>query len=384
MGGAESGNLTSDKPGNTSGAAGQVSMLDAVSIGVVQWVTPITVTLGLLGNILTFLVMTRKKNRRISCCVYMAVLAVTDSYTLISYMGFTACTLGPSAPICRNLMACRISGYLMGTTNVAGTMLLVALTIDRFMAVRFPLKARIYCTPRRARIFSAIVLVFCFIYNIPHIFFAGFFQAPTGPACLLLINGGQIYSGINIVVVVVVPFMVLLVLNMMIIQVIRERSRPYVDDEEEVVSQTSSQDRRKSSGAALRTHAGGRPGSVGDILEEVTRKKERDKQLTRMLLFVTFAYVILTAPQYTRQTLQLMINFSTSPESHSIFTFITAIFIRLYYMNFAINFYLYFFTGSKFRMDLFRMLCCVNDSRSPDMTDSQVPNNQVSNQLKCI
>ena len=391
-------------PGNNSGNSSQETalLLDEATVEIARWLTPITVAFGLLGNLLTFLVVTRKKNRRISCCVYMAVLAVTDSYTLLSYMGFNACVIGDvsQSALCRSLTACRVSGYLMGTTNVSGTMLLVTLTIDRFMAVRHPLRARVYCTPRRARIASAVVLVFSFVYNIPHIFFSGFFKSPKGPACLLLIQGGRkamLYSVINIVVVVLLPFLILLVLNLLIIQVIKERSRPY--EEEPVVSSqgmrspdsnivivqpSQADERRRSSvapGLALRTHSGGRGEHSGDVLEEASRRKERDKQLTRMLLFVTFAYVILTAPQYARQTAQLFFSIPEDKTAAAIFTLFICIFQRLYYINFAINFYLYFSTGSKFRMDLFRMICCVADSRSPDMTDSQIPNTQRGNSL---
>ncbi len=50
-----------------------------------KYYLPIVVILGFLGNILALLVMLQPNNRRITCCIYLAALAVSDN--LFLYVG---------------------------------------------------------------------------------------------------------------------------------------------------------------------------------------------------------------------------------------------------------------------------------------------------------
>jgi hypothetical protein len=47
------------------------------------WILPVGI--GIPGNLLTLMVATLKRNRRLSPCVYMAAMAVADSCVLFSY-----------------------------------------------------------------------------------------------------------------------------------------------------------------------------------------------------------------------------------------------------------------------------------------------------------
>ena len=346
----------------------------------VVWVTPITVVVGLVGNILSFLVMIQRKNRRVSCCVYMAVLAITDSYSLISYLGFGAClVLNPDHALCRSKTMCKMSGYLMSCSNVSGTMLLVTLTFDRFLAICYPLKARVYCTSKRSWIIAASVVLLCCLYSVPNIFMTGFYKTPNGETCLLLAETSidlfaKIYSSMNIIIIVIVPFVCLLVLNLRIIMVIRQRHKPFEDEELRRVG--GGQDRKRSS-VAMSFDVNPRivvmrSSSSGNVLNDVSKRKDTDRQLTVMLLFVTFAYIILTAPQYTRQLLLLFFDPYSGSVDYALFAFLSVFFQRLFFINYAINFYLYCLVGSKFRRDLCQLLSCSSRSRSSEMTESQV------------
>ena len=51
--------------------------------GIALYYTPIVVIIGLVGNSISLKVMTMKHNRRISCCVYMAAVAVVDNGMLL-------------------------------------------------------------------------------------------------------------------------------------------------------------------------------------------------------------------------------------------------------------------------------------------------------------
>ena len=53
-----------------------------------------------------------------------------------------------------------------------GNLLIVLLTVDRFIAVRYPLKSALYLTPKRARRTVVLLLIVVLIYCSPNIFIA--------------------------------------------------------------------------------------------------------------------------------------------------------------------------------------------------------------------
>ncbi len=53
-----------------------------IGIGTHMYYTPVLVIVGLFGNLLSLLVLLNKKNRKNSCYILMASLAVSDSVLL--------------------------------------------------------------------------------------------------------------------------------------------------------------------------------------------------------------------------------------------------------------------------------------------------------------
>jgi surface polysaccharide O-acyltransferase-like enzyme len=49
-----------------------------------KWVPFFAISFGVTGNILSFLVTTKKENRRVSTCVFMSALSVVDTGVLLA------------------------------------------------------------------------------------------------------------------------------------------------------------------------------------------------------------------------------------------------------------------------------------------------------------
>ncbi len=91
------------------------------------------------------------------------------------------------------------------------------------------------------------------------------------------------------------------------------------------------------------------------------------RQVLLMLLTISFAYLILTSPFYMKIAISHFSDFAeeTNPETlEDIITFNTVTF-SLYILNFAINFYLYVISGSKFRKDLVTIFHCMTNRKVP-------------------
>jgi len=90
---------------------------------------------------------------------------------------------------------------------------------------------------------------------------------------------------------------------------------------------------------------------------------QRDNQLALMLAMVTLAFVVLTLPQYVRLLVFRFVDHTNSVRSQEIFILAYHITQKLFWMNNAVNFYLYCITGSKFRKDLMKLLSSAKCNR---------------------
>ena len=68
-------------------------------------------------------------------------------------------------------LECKIADFfvLLSSQNSASQVL--AMTFDKYLAIKSPHKAATYSTPRRAKIITIAVWVITVMYNIPHIYF---------------------------------------------------------------------------------------------------------------------------------------------------------------------------------------------------------------------
>jgi hypothetical protein len=105
-------NQTEDwKPG-TDGAA-TYPLMHIITEVLVKWWPIVTLTLGFTGNVMSFLVTTKKGNRQISCCIYMAGLSIVDSLVLVGVMLYkTLVSHGLGGNLHANLVFLRLAPSL--------------------------------------------------------------------------------------------------------------------------------------------------------------------------------------------------------------------------------------------------------------------------------
>ena len=123
-----------------------------------------------VGNSLAFAVMRRRSMRNTSPGVYFAAIACADTVTvywgavpfLIFY--FTSIDLWSYHP-----WSCRVVIFTLFTSADSAVWLLVAVTVDRFIAVKFPLARKQMCTPKRAFIVACVLPSIASIENL-HLF----------------------------------------------------------------------------------------------------------------------------------------------------------------------------------------------------------------------
>jgi len=196
--------------------------------GIQEYLVPVLVLVGWVGNTLSCIVMLKPHNRHISCCVYMAVLAVSDNICL--YVALHTWIAGNLLGRSLSLYECKYIVFMVHLFSHNGIMVIIAMTVDRFVAVRHPLTAASVCTPYRAKVTSCVIFVAMVIYCLQYFFFATL----VGQTCVSMSMDStftQVLSITGICLSSVVPFTVLLVLNGFIISTIRGRSKSFLKEE---------------------------------------------------------------------------------------------------------------------------------------------------------
>ena len=98
-------------------------MLYRAGVGIHTYWLPILVPVGFVGNILSILVMTSKQNIKISCCVYMSILAIVDNIMLCVATEFWFVIIG--YPRNRYIWECKMIDFIFNSMNIYGVFLLI-------------------------------------------------------------------------------------------------------------------------------------------------------------------------------------------------------------------------------------------------------------------
>ena len=117
----------------------------------IKWTALIVILVGTTGNILSFIVMSRRSIRTSSASVYFRAIAVMD--TMMLWTGhFTHWLRVVSGISVENLTSwsCKAYYFLLYTGGDLAVWSILAVTVDRFIAVVFPMKAKQLCSVKRA------------------------------------------------------------------------------------------------------------------------------------------------------------------------------------------------------------------------------------------
>ncbi|XP_076458317.1 putative G-protein coupled receptor B0563.6 [Babylonia areolata] len=314
---------------------------------------PTLTVVGVLGNLLCFLTLVFTSLRNTSTCVYMAAIAVLDCIILIiGFSGIIRDYVGQTEFFLRSGWACGIHEFLFYFCIHFDVLLLLAMTVDRFIVVRFPLKAQSWCTPKSALRAITAIGIFSFALNIQILFTRRI--GPSGnpedpmmcyypdPNVAYFIR--KIYTWIDASIYSFISFVSLLVFNVLII---RELNRSQKFSKQF----TSSGDTHNNE----ETKGGGGDGGAAK------KAANTNTNITVMLLLVSFTFLMLTSPVVIVLLYEKYF-WSPASDAERARSFLTHAFVdNIMYSNHGVNFLLYTISGRRFRQELKKLLgrfCC--------------------------
>ena len=234
-------------------------------------------------------------------------------------------------------LECKIASIFVfhGLQNSA--MQVIAMTFDKYVAIRWPHKAATFSTPQKAKNIVVAVWICVLIYNIPHLSFTRM----VADVCTGYATGGiitKVYSWISFCLNAVMAFAVLSYMNYVIIKKVRSSRKMFRDNK-------------------IQGHQRGQGQNNAMCTKREENMKNNEKQITTMLLLVTTLFLILMFPTNIRFVYSNFVARDT-PTKYANLMFFYHLSYTLYITNNGINFFLYCISGRKFQNDLKELLSC--------------------------
>ncbi|XP_074660611.1 putative G-protein coupled receptor 139 isoform X2 [Tubulanus polymorphus] len=307
----------------------------------------IGIIVATIGNTMCLILMNRKSLRESSASVYLSAIAVADTCTV--YTGLLPAWLQAQFDINlakRSTFICHLMEFLLYSVSEVAVWLVVALTIDRFISVVFPLKARYFCTKKKASVAIAIICALATIKNV-HIFFTRGPVLDNAHRCQFLepfeYFEAFVRPWIAFTLYAFLPISIIFACNIAIVY-------------------TLIKIRKKK------------------LVNQASKKTDRNKRvnsMTGMFLAISLTFLCLITP-----SISVVISipyWGTGMHDRARLYLTLAVTEILVYSNHSVNFVLYCITGRRFREEFLKLCsCCPSRSRvSP--VDGTNPGGELSN-----
>ena len=193
----------------------------------IYWL-PVLVPIGLVCNTLSFLVMIKPNNKKMSTRIYMAAISVNDN--IMMCMCSHTYLVSVMQIYKWNSIECRISGFVALFALQNCTFQVLAMTLDKYISIKWPHRAATYSTPKKTKLIVVTLYVCVCIYNFPHFFLTrviGGSYFNFGISSVMSI----VYSWLSFVLSAVIPFTMLIHMKYVIVKVIRECQKLFEDND---------------------------------------------------------------------------------------------------------------------------------------------------------
>ncbi|CAF0873446.1 unnamed protein product [Rotaria sordida] len=303
--------------------------LEEISHYIYAVIYPIIFILGIIGNLLSSLLFSITTLNRTSCGVYFLLLAVYGSIALLG--GLHHClTIGYHVPV-PTATYCRARNFLLYMSMDMTSWMIVAISVDRYLKVKFPIKARIYATQKLAIIISCII-TFVFIIKNFHLatVFIGDFTDDAADNCdpnpdypKYAAFFKNIWPWIDLTTYALLPLLIVTLCNGFIIY---------------------DQYKRRVK----------------------LRKRNLDRSLITLLLVSSISFIVCNLPITILAAIYpyISLSYDTNVKYDGV-AFAYDLLRMPSYASFALNFYLYYYTSSIFRQQailLFKRICRIKSN----------------------
>ena len=323
-----------------------------------HYVAPIIVVLGLIGNIISLIVFSERTMQRRSSSVYLVALSAVDvvflTCVLLSWTAETPinlyCINGP----------CQMFTYVTHVSSFLGVWYVVGFTVERYVAVHYPLRRQSVCTAAKARRvvlslagFAALLYSFSFWmygvikYDVP-VPSGVLHHSVCGPLLQYVFALTVVYP-VDTVITLFLPFVIITVLNLRIAITVfrcnrtRQNMTRLLCTGDTTTSCAAANNRRMgddSTSGNSQMHRLAMTGVRGhhDLLSSTNSDQFR---VIKLPLTVSVTFLVLNLPRHAARSYQLVIELVYQRNVSMTLLVCQKLFQVMYYLQFAINMVLY-------------------------------------------
>lgn len=291
------------------------------------------VIIGGVGNLLVIIIFGQKAFRTTIRCIgstmsvypFLFYMAISDTlYLIIMFCVW----LSHFVNVLHRPVICPVTLYLTYVCNFINAYYTIAFTAQRFFAVVKPFRVSHVLSWYRSRCLALGIIVLAgLIYS-----YIPFAVNVVNGICYSRENFRSLHKYMDIVdciLVFLIPYIAIITMNTIIVIALRQMKT----NQHEILFRNPSQFNQ---------------------MREMTRRNA-SRKMTKLLLAVSTAYLIICAPYASIHTWRLVVygDRTRAPEPVKQLEHYSHL---IYHLSFAMNFYLYIVFGSKFRRELRRLL----------------------------
>ncbi|XP_053398419.1 G-protein coupled receptor daf-37-like [Mercenaria mercenaria] len=305
-------------------------------------IPPFLIVFGTTGNTITIIVLLQKRLRNSPTSIFLATLAMSDILALTTGLlrQWIKYTFDVDIREDLTVSGCKFHWFIVYVVTQFSSWMLICVTVERVISTFMPHKRRVFCKMRFASITVCAILCFLVSLNAHYLFGYGNLVRnvdnetelercmPTTDSYAHFI----IYSWtwIDLCVFYLIPMLVMIIGNSMIIYKVFDSQRR----SRRTVAPTSN--------------------------PSVTAQRRKTSSLTVLLMFVSALFIICITPIVVYPIGEPY--WKEGAPEHKVATMflVETMANLLMYVNHSVNFVVYFLSGSKFRSEVNRVVCCKN------------------------
>ncbi|KAM4693637.1 neuromedin-U receptor 1 [Discoglossus pictus] len=297
---------------------------------------------GGIGNTLTCIVIIKHKIMRTPTNYYLFSLAISDLLVLLLGMPLELYELWSNYPFLFGSSGCYFKTLLFETVCFASILNVTALSVERYIAVVHPLRAKYVVTRNHAKRVIITVWVISVLCSVPntslhgifYIFIVGKGMVPGSTVCTL-VRPRWIYNLVIQITTIFFFFLPMCTISILYLLIGLQLKK------EKVLQ-------------VLEARSGGDADSYQNV--RLQQERNRRRQVTKMLFILVVVFGICWAPFHTDRLVWSFIDHWTV-ERHQMFAFVHVISGVLFYLSSAVNPILYNLLSTRFR-EMFKEVMC--------------------------
>lgn len=346
-------------------------MLDFLNL----YFTPVIILVGVVGNMMSFLVFSTTHLTRLSSSVYLAALSVADTGFLLGLSIVWLSRVG--VPLFVTNGWCQCTVYMTYVFSFLSVWNVVSFTTERYIIVYHPLQKDSFCTRRKAKVVVGLLAVTSLLMYTFALWTSGVVMLDTKAVCMPLPHYYDvltIMTSIDTLISCVIPSIMIVILNVRILLQLHryQKKRSEMSATTLILGNVTKCRRRSLIHTSISTTGSMHikfPSSNKDMMASTTtqsvmypdncKKVMRSRsqfRTARMLLILSSVFVLLNLPSHVFRVQVFLQNFiGGEPKAPRAKIHWKELFQLVYFLNFAINFFVYNACGRQFRDGLRRM-----------------------------